>query len=65
MIEANAGMCQERNYFMPEFPCNKPATTSVKFHGEPALRMCDACADHSIRNRGAENLGPYIQETTA
>lgn len=32
----------------------------VKFRsGEGPYRMCAACADHNIRNRGAKLVGPY------
>lgn len=40
-------------------PCNAPATQIVGWPqrpGEADLRMCDMCANHNIRNRGAEHI---------
>jgi hypothetical protein len=47
-------------------PCNKPATKIIrprKDGGEPDLRMCAMCADHSLRNRGMILIGPYVNPT--
>lgn len=34
-------------------PCGKPARYMIS-NGDPKLYfMCDACADHNVRNRGA------------
>lgn len=50
-------------------PCNKPATKmiDVNRHGssEGPYRMCDACADHSVRYRNMKVIGPYIAEINA
>jgi hypothetical protein len=64
MIEAKPDGCQESNYIIPTLPCNQPATKMIGWpkRGESPYRMCDGCADHSIRNRGAEDLGPFIAE---
>lgn len=62
MIEAKPGGCQESNYLFPGFPCNNPAVRMVGWTGEGPYRMCEACADHSIKNRGAKDLGPFEAE---
>lgn len=68
MIEAKPGGCQESNYHVPTLPCNKPAVTIVGWpeRNEGPYRMCLGCADHSIKNRGAKDLGPFeaVQENT-
>ena len=64
MIEAKPGCCQESNYLVPTLPCNKPAELMIGWpdRGEGPYRMCWMCADHSIRGRGATNLGPFVAE---
>jgi len=64
MIEAKPDGCQESNYIIPTLPCNQPATRMIGWpkRGEGPYRMCDGCADHSVRNRGAEDLGPFVAE---
>jgi len=70
MIQAKEGGCQESNYAYPQFPCNQPATRMIGWpqRNEGPYRMCPGCADHSIRNRGATDLGPFeavqTQEST-
>lgn len=66
MIEAKPDGCQESNYIIPTLPCNQPATKMIGWpkRGEGPYRMCDGCADHSVRNRGAEDLGPFVAEET-
>ena len=64
MITARPHCCEEAAMGMGDayLPCNKPATKIIrprKDGSEPDLRMCDACADHSVRNRGMLLLGPY------
>ncbi len=66
-FKAKPGGCEESNYILPQFPCNKPA---VKMIGWPArdegpYRMCMGCADHSVKNRGAQDLGPFEAEYVA
>jgi len=60
-IEAKAGCCEEASPFSGSIyiPCNKLATRRV-YHARDLreYRMCAACADHNIRNRGAEDRGP-------
>lgn len=61
-LKAGEGRCEEASMFSRIFyiPCNAPAESVVKFRsGEGPYRMCAACADHNIRNRGAELIGPY------
>lgn len=62
--EARPGGCQESNYMFPEFPCNKPAIRMIGWpaRGEGPYRMCEMCADHSTKNRGATDLGPFVAE---
>ena len=39
-------------------PCGAPAGAVVKNRDAEAYYMCDGCADHNVRNRGAR----YAQE---
>lgn len=61
MIEAKPDGCQESNYAFPQFPCNNPAERMIGWpkRGEGPYRMCLGCADHSVKNRGATDLGPF------
>jgi len=58
-ISVKPGGCEEYAHI----PCNKPATTLIGWpdRGEGPYRMCDACAWHNIKNRNAEDLGPYTR----
>lgn len=64
-LRAKDGCCEEASPLSHNFyiPCNKPATKIVDVNrrgsSEGPYRMCDACADHSVRNRGMKVLGPY------
>lgn len=64
MIKAKEHCCEEAALGMGDayIPCNKPATKIIRTNhaGEPDLRMCDFCADHSVRNRGMTLVGPYV-----
>lgn len=64
--EADEGRCQEAGPLSSEkyFPCNRPAVSIVEFTArkEGPYRMCEMCADHNIRNRGATLVGPFIPE---
>ena len=64
--EAGPGGCQEQAdlpFVTVYFPCGRPATRVVQFpSGEGPYRMCEMHADHNIRNRGANDLGPYVPE---
>ena len=61
MIKVKPDSCEESNYFYPELPCNKPAVRMIGWpdREEGPYRMCEACADHSIKNRGAVDFGPF------
>jgi hypothetical protein len=64
MIKAKEHCCEEAAMGMGDayFPCNQPATKIIRPRqngSEPDLRMCDMCADHSVRNRGMLLVGPY------
>lgn len=65
MIEARQHRCEEASPLSQEtyVPCNQPAEQNV-FHARDnrTYRMCMPCADHNIRNRGAEDRGPYNKE---
>lgn len=64
MITAKPHCCEEAAMGMGDayIPCNKPATKIVrpKSDTEPDLRMCDGCADHSVRNRGMTLVNDYF-----
>lgn len=48
---------------MPGYiPCNKPATQIIRAKDGVVIAMCDMCADHNTRNRGATLIGPYQSE---
>ncbi len=54
-LKANPDCCEEAALGIPFYaPCNKPATNVVGWKGrsEPAIRMCDACTNHNVTNRG-------------
>lgn len=58
--DAKAGCCQECVMGIPFYaPCNEPATKMIGWprRTEGPYRMCDACADHNVRNRGAQEMG--------
>lgn len=62
--EARPGGCQESNYLVPWYSCNKPAVRMIGWpdRNEGPYRMCFGCADHSTKNRGATDLGPFVAE---
>lgn len=52
------GRCEEASTLSREFytPCNAPAVYIVGWKGrsDAPIRMCAACTDHNVRNRGGE-----------
>jgi hypothetical protein len=62
-LTANPWGCEEASILSHSFyiPCNRPATRLIK-NSDPQspYRMCDECADHNVRNRGAEDVGPFV-----
>lgn len=64
MLQAKVDGCQESNYLYPQFPCNKPAERMIAWpaRNEGPYRMCLGCADHSVKNRGATDQGPFKAE---
>ncbi len=63
--DAKPGCCQEAALGVPFYaPCNKPAMSIVGWKGrsEPAIRMCEACTYHNVRNRGGEIVRPFKKE---
>lgn len=64
MLEAKPGGCQESNYIIPTLPCNRPAERMIGWpeRNEGPYRMCLGCADHSVKNRGATDQGPFKAE---
>lgn len=71
MIKAKEGCCEETAMGLPAgmvLPCNEPAEFLVSWprRSEGPYRMCAACADHSVRNRGAvkEEIGARQCPTT-
>lgn len=59
-LKAKPGCCEEASTLSHNFyiPCNRPATKIIDARGE-YLRMCDGCADHSVRNRGMKLVRVY------
>ena len=64
-LKAASNCCEEASHLSREFyiPCDKPAVRLINNgdHTYP-YRMCEACAQHNVRSRGAEDIGPYIWE---
>lgn len=62
MLKAAPGCCEEASRWSREtyIPCNRPAYHHVAFValGEGPYRMCEACAEHNLSNRGAELVAP-------
>jgi hypothetical protein len=63
-LKARPGGCEEASPMSHNFciPCNRPATRMIKNRDPRPYRMCDMCADHNVRNRGAEDVGPFKEE---
>ena len=64
ILRAHPHCCEEASSTIGFYaPCNRPATKMVgwEHRSEGPYRMCDECADHNVRNRGAVVLGPYEQ----
>lgn len=68
-LVAAAGCCEEASPLSSKtyIPCNKPAVSLVHWpkRQEGPYRMCEMCAHHNVRNRGAEILGPFTPLTAA
>jgi hypothetical protein len=61
--DAEPSGCQEAALGLPFYlPCNEPAVSIVGWLGksEGPYRMCAACTDHNVKNRGAMVLGPFV-----
>lgn len=60
-LKAKPHCCEEASPMSHAFyiPCDKPAAFMVKNRDPIPYRMCEACADHNVRNRGAKVIGPY------
>lgn len=50
--------CEEASVMSMKFyiPCGKPAVALVKNRDPKPYYMCEGCADHNVRNRGAKLL---------
>lgn len=48
--------CQEASALSRQYyiPCGQPAAFYVKTRDPMPYAMCEACADHNVRNRGAK-----------
>lgn len=48
--------CEEASMMASSFyvPCGKPAVALVKNRDPKPYFMCEGCADHNVRNRGAK-----------
>lgn len=60
MKPAKGSKCQEASPMSYQFyiACGRPAVAVVKGRDADAYLMCEGCADHNVRNRGAR----YVQE---
>lgn len=61
-LTAKPGGCEEASSLSAQFyiPCNRPAERMVKTADPRPYRMCGMCANHNVKNRGAEDQGPYV-----
>lgn len=60
-LKAKTGCCEEAHVSSGAFyiPCNEPAVSVVKTRDEKPYRMCAACTNHNVKNRGAKLIGTY------
>lgn len=63
-LKAGDGRCQEASFISTTkyIPCNAEAKFYVQQKGGDVLRMCEGCADHNVKNRGAKKTGDYTLE---
>lgn len=65
MTEIRAGPrgCEEASSLSVAcyIPCNASAVRLVR-NRDRVYRMCLACANHNVRNRGAVDEGPFVPE---
>lgn len=45
-------------------PCDRPAKFMVKNRDLQPYRMCEMCADHNVRNRGAAIVRKLVEIAT-
>lgn len=64
-LKAKPHCCEEASLASRDFyiPCDNPAVFIVKTSDQAPYRMCEMCADHNVRNRGAKLIGPYEDGT--
>jgi len=64
-LKAKDHCCEEASTASRDFyiPCNRPATQVVRHRDDADYRMCDMCANHNIKNRGAVFAGVYVRES--
>lgn len=60
-LKAEDGRCEEASFLSREryIPCNLPARFIVKNRDVREYRMCAACTDHNVRNRGGKIVKEY------
>jgi hypothetical protein len=69
-LKAKDHCCEEAAILPPGMdfyaPCNQPAVSIVGWKGrdDKPIRMCAVCAEHNVRNRGGEIVGPYEAVTS-
>lgn len=68
-LKADDNCCEEASILSTNtyIPCNAPAVSIVGWKGrsDKPIRMCRECANHNIRNRGGELIGPYKKSPPA
>lgn len=65
-LKADPGRCEEAALgFSFYAPCNQRAIAVVGWKGrsDKPIRMCAACLNHNVRNRGGEVLR-YVEDWT-
>ena len=64
-LKASPTGCEEASLNSKEhyIPCNAPARFMVKNRDATPYRMCEMCADHNVKNRGAVVIGDFVIES--
>lgn len=65
-LKAKPACCEEAAIGVPFYaPCNQPAIAVVGWKGrsDAPIRMCAACLNHNVKNRGGEVLR-YVEDWT-
>lgn len=65
-LKAKPHCCEEAALGVPFYaPCNAPAVNVVGWKGrrDKPIRMCEACTDHNVKNRGGFIAKLYLADS--